>query len=183
MALLVALPACDLEPSDGQTPESDAETDTQAHETAATLTVEGSQPAAYGFSLLPYCGDGYCDPWEINFCYQDCDLQCGCEGIECGYNPCGQLCDNCPAGLACTASGCTCAPSCDDKVCGDDGCGGSCGQCAAGDFCTQQGQCEAGCGCGDQECGVGPCGESCGTCPQWSWCSADGQCQYWWWNL
>ena len=148
----------------------------------------------------PGCGDGQCDPWMEESCW-NCPMDCGpCEEGDCcqehEFPGCADpdvmwcVCEMDPFccevmwdGLCvdeaqqCGAQ-CGCVPNCQGKQCGADGCGGSCGQCPPGTQCNNQGQCGGPNACGNGWCQQGQ-GENCKTCPQdCGPCAAcgDGEC-------
>ncbi len=86
------------------------------------------------------------------FCTDDglCDA-CSCDGLECGYDECGEPCGDCAEGFFCD----------DDQLCAECLCdeGWECGFADCGTNC---GECGEGFGCVDHMCVAQTCADSCG---------------------
>lgn len=107
---------------------------------------------------LEDAGDGIYDTVLLvdRIRFVPCDQ--ACDFVECGINPCGEVCGECDGGGICQDGTC-CYPDCSGKECGSDGCGGSCGQCGSLTACSSGGLCK----CKFEECADGCClaGEVC----------------------
>jgi len=158
-----------------------------------------------GCSKPKNCGDGKCQPDELescSTCMEDCPCQVGekcyqgkcchpdCTGKECGDDGCGGQCGECPWNEACVDF--ECGPNDGCTVWKQPGCGGClCEPCVCDMYpwccfdgwfpeCVDLCQWECG-GCGLLEnCGDGQCdsvgGENCGNCPGDCACDGDGIC-------
>ena len=104
---------------------------------AVPLVLSGDQwSVSLGFDDAAELEYKYLVKWtdsDLQWCVLDAEgaFDCIAEAgnmtvtIDCGVDPCGDLC----------------TPDCAGRVCGDDGCGGSCGECAVGETCDTAGLC------------------------------------------